>query len=63
MFKIMLVQSIKAYAGELRLFEDFDNGDKVTSVDVEKSADTALMKALEPSWVSSIDDPRLRVIR
>ena len=63
MLKIMFVQSIKAYAGELRLFEDFDNGDKVTSVDVEKSADTAPMKALEASWVCSIDDPRLRVIR
>ena len=63
MLKIMLVQSIKAYAGELRLFEDFGNGDKVTSVDVEKSVSTALVKALEASWVSSIDDPRVTVIR
>ena len=63
MLKIMLAQSIKAYAGELRLFEDFGNGDKITSVDVEKSVGTALVKALEASWVSSIDDPRVTVIR
>ena len=42
------------------MFEDFGNGDKVTSVDVEKSVSTALVKALEASWVSSIDDPRLK---
>ena len=46
-------------AGELRLFEGFDIDDKVTSVDVEKSAETALMETLEESWVASIDDPRL----
>ena len=63
MLKIMLAQSIKAYAGELHLFEDFGNGDKITSVDVEKSVGTALVKALEASWVSSIDDPRVTVIR
>ena len=45
------------------MFEDFGNGDKITSVDVEKSVGTALVKALEASWVSSIDDPRVTVIR
>ena len=41
------------------MFEGFDIDDKVTSVDVEKSAETALMETLEESWVASIDDPRL----
>ena len=53
---------VTSAAWELRLFEDFDIGDKVTSVDVEKSAGTALMEALDESRVASIDDPRLRVI-
>ena len=45
------------------LFQDFDVGDEVSSVDVEDGAEAALMEASKESQVVTICDPRLRAVQ
>ena len=48
--------------GDLSLFQDFHVCDKVTPVNAEDSAETALMETLEEADVTAVGDPRLRSV-
>ena len=58
----LVVEQQSFDAGNLSLFQDFHVCNKVTPVNVEDGAETALVETLEEADVTAVGDPSLRPV-